>query len=81
MNEFLSKKGFYKLFGAEECLRNLAQKYSNAYLVTIFACCREILLVSKHCGGVSLKHFLETEQEKRVRAKRALEKLQKQLYY
>ena len=75
VNEFDAKRGFYRLFAAEENLRNIAQKYPNAYLVTIFACCREIHLISQHSRGISLKQFLEIEQEKKVRAKCAFEKL------
>ena len=75
VNEYAQKNGFYRVFAAEENLRNIAQKYSNAYLVTIFACCREIHLISQHSKGISLKQFLEIEQEKKVRAKCAFEKL------
>ena len=53
LNELLSDKGFYKFFGVEENIRMLAQKYPNAYLVVIYACCREIFLVAEHCGGIS----------------------------
>ena len=54
VNEFNQTKGFYKLFGAEENMRNLARTYSNAYIVGIFACCREIFLVTQHSGCISL---------------------------
>ena len=54
VNEFDSKKGFYKIFGVEENIRMLAQKYPNAYLVVIYACCREIFMVAHHSGGISL---------------------------
>ena len=53
VNEFDQGKSFYKTIGAEENIRNLAQNFSNAYLVVIFACCREILLRSTHSGGTS----------------------------
>ena len=69
MNEISSDKGFYKIFGVEENMRMSALKYSNAYIVVIFACCREIFLVTQHSGGISLKQVAEIELAKKVRAK------------
>ena len=46
-------------------MRDIAQKYANSYLVTIFACAREILLLSQHSGGVSLDQFLEMLKEEK----------------
>ena len=46
LNEFLSAKGFYKIFGVEENMRILAMKYPNAYIIVIYACCREIFMVA-----------------------------------
>ena len=54
VNEFSKDKGFYKTFGAEENMRKAAQRFSSAYIVGIFACCREIFLVTQHSGGISL---------------------------
>ena len=54
LNEFNSAKGFYKIFAVEENIRNLAMKYPNAYLVVIYACCREIYMVAEDSGGISL---------------------------
>ena len=68
LNEFLSGKGFYKIFGVEENMRILAMKYSNAYIVVIYACCREIFMVAQHCGGISLNQVKEIELAKKVRA-------------
>ena len=42
VNEFDQKTSFYKFFMAENTLRNLAEVCPNAYLVGIFACCRQI---------------------------------------
>ena len=67
LNEFLSTKGFYKIFGVEENIRLMAQKFPNAYLVVIFACCREIHLVAQHCGGISLAQVNEIKLAKKVR--------------
>ena len=46
VNEFNQFKGFYKLYGAEENMRTAARTFSNAYIVGVFACCREIFLVT-----------------------------------
>ena len=46
INEHSKVKGFYKFFGAEQNMRTAAMTYSNAYIVGIFACCREIFLVT-----------------------------------
>ena len=40
-NELDPKTKFYKLFPVEELLRDLAAKYRNVYIVTLFACCRQ----------------------------------------
>ena len=61
VNEYASDKGFYKIVGVEENTRMLAMKYSNAYLIVIYACCREILILAQHSGGISLKQFKELE--------------------
>ena len=67
INEFDKRKGFYKIFGVEEIMRKLALKFSNAYLVVIFACCREIFLAAQHCGGFSLLQVNEIRLAKKVR--------------
>ena len=40
-NEFNQKQSFYKLFRAEAKLRSYAEIYHNAYIIGIFACCRQ----------------------------------------
>ena len=47
INEYDRSKGFYKLFMAESKLRDLAERYSNAYLIGIFACCRQLYIEDK----------------------------------
>ena len=42
MNEFDEKTSFYKLYKAETKLRSWASTLQNAYLIGIFACCRQI---------------------------------------
>ena len=46
LNDCSEKESFYRSFGAEENMRTGARTFSNAYIVSIFACCREIYLVS-----------------------------------
>ena len=53
VNELAPNKGFYKIVGVEENMRKSAIFNSNAYIVVIYACCREIFLVARHCGGIS----------------------------
>ena len=55
------------MVGAEENIRWSVLKYSNAYAVVIFACCREIFLVSQHSGGFSKKQVAEIELRKKVK--------------
>ena len=81
VNEFLSGNGFYKIFGVEENVRQMAQKFPNAYLVVIYACCREIFMVAYHSGGISLAQVNEIKLAKRIRKKQAIEKLEKMLHY
>ena len=40
-NEYCKARGFYKMFGAENKLRMLAQEFQNSYQIGIFACCRQ----------------------------------------
>jgi hypothetical protein len=68
VNEFASFRGFYKIVGVEENMRLSATFNSNAYIVVIFACCREIFLVAQHCGGISLKQVNEIKLAQRVKA-------------
>ena len=42
MNEYDESTRFYKLFKAENKLRTWALIFPNAYLISIFACCRQI---------------------------------------
>ena len=54
VNEYSKVKGFYQFFGAEENMRMASMSFSNAYIVGIFACCREIFLVTEHSQCISL---------------------------
>ena len=50
INEFDKKTGFYRLWGIEADIRRLAKSNTNAYIIGLFACCREIFSSTKHCG-------------------------------
>ena len=41
MNEYSKKDGFYKMYGVEGSVRQMANKLTNAYFMCIFACCRQ----------------------------------------
>ena len=53
VNEFDPKKGFYKLYNAEETIRVMANNNSNSYMITIFACCRQLYNGDKMQGYYS----------------------------
>ena len=80
INEFDKGKTFYKTIGAEENIRLAAQNFQNAYYVVIFACCREILLRSRHTGGMSKIEVEELLERERLRAKQSMEILVRQMY-
>ena len=42
LNQFDKKKEFYKMINAEAKLRYWAEIYPNAYIICIFACCRQL---------------------------------------
>ena len=42
VNEFDKSSTFYKLYNAEEIIRVMANGNQNAYMITIFACCRQL---------------------------------------
>ena len=41
-NELDKRNGYYKMFNCEAVIRDIAAKYSNSYMITIFACCRQL---------------------------------------
>ena len=65
------------LYGAEENQRIIARSFSNAYILGIFACCREIFLVTEHSGCISLAHKKELDYQRKMRDKRRSERLMK----
>ena len=66
VNQHSKAKGFYRLFGAEQNMRTAVMTYSNAYIVGVFACCREIFLVSQHSECISLADKNEIYLKKRL---------------
>ena len=42
LNEYDDDTEFYKLFAAEDKIRNFADTHPNSYQVSIFACCRDL---------------------------------------
>ena len=50
INTYDKKTGFYRIWGIETDIRNLAKNNSNAYLICLLACCREIFSTQKHFG-------------------------------
>ena len=80
LNQFDKSKGFYKILGVEEDMRKKAAQFSNAYLITIFACCREIFLVAQHSGGISREQVKVIQLAQKVKDQQeAMAKLAKKL--
>ena len=63
LNEFDKTKSWYKLWPIEDDCRDIAKKYTNSYVLALFACCREIYSATKHCDGCggpeerAIEHF------------------------
>ena len=53
VNEFDKTSTFYKLYNAEEIIRVMANGNQNAYMITIFACCRQLHDAAKMQGFCS----------------------------
>ena len=61
-NRFDDKAKFYAFFKVETMLRNLAQKYANVYIVTLFACCRQRFDPAEMCICFDEKKALEVKE-------------------
>ena len=59
LNEYNKRQEFYKLFTAEKKIRCIATGMKNSYLLSIFACCRELFKLDKHCRCI----FAESKKE------------------
>ena len=53
LNEWDKRSSFYKKWGIEGEIRDIAWHFPNSYQMGFFACCREILLRDIHSGGLS----------------------------
>ena len=53
LNDWKSSAGFYKNWGVEEDIRDMAALFPNSYLLAFFACCRENFDVNVHSGNIS----------------------------
>ena len=63
LNEYDPKNKFYQLFNAEKLIYDLAKSFpKNAYVIGLFACCREIFNVDKHSGCVVDPQFKDVPQ-------------------
>ena len=51
LNQFNAYSGFYKFWGAEGDVRDIAESYRNSYSMVFFACCRELFIPHKHTNG------------------------------
>ena len=66
VNSFNKKITSYHLWGAEADIRERASKNKNAYLLGIFACCREIFNSQTHrgyFGGSLLQAYLQYDKQ------------------
>ena len=59
----------------EESVRQSAQKFSNSYILCIFACCREILLRQTHSGGITLEEAKKKKRDYEYEKLKRAEKL------
>ena len=50
INQYDKKTRFYKLWSIEADIRGMAKNNTNAYVIGLFACCREIFNNQKHCN-------------------------------
>ena len=72
MNEFHKRTGFYKFWGIEGDIRDIARKYQNSFQIAFFACCREIWSQSAHSncfGGTyeqAIQHFSQLDEAAKV---------------
>ena len=51
LNQFDKSKNYYKMWPIEFDARFIARKYPNSYIITLFACCRELYEPARHKGG------------------------------
>ena len=72
LNEFCKSKGWYKFWAIEDDCRDIAKRYTNSYVLAVFACCRELYSQTKHhdgCAGPegkAIEHFRLKNEEIRI---------------
>ena len=67
-NEFDENTGYYKMFKAEETIRQWAAQFQNSYFMGIFACCRQLYnsdTMEGNYSKIQLQNADKTLQEKR----------------
>ena len=60
LNEFSRTRKFYRWFGVEQNVRDMARDYPNSFHLVFFASCRENFNSKKHCGGFWTKEEAKT---------------------
>ena len=53
LNDFDESKKFYRILGAEEKIRVLAENFGNSYHIGVFTCCRMLETAVKMSGMLS----------------------------
>ena len=76
-NEFDKKTGFYKMFKAEEIIRNMAAEFDNSYLMGIFACCRQIFNTDQLEGNYAEDQLENVGQTLKKKVSEYEDKIQK----
>ena len=54
LNEIKTVEEFYKFWGVEADIRDIAGLYPNSYSMAFFACCRELKQSAKHTHGLAI---------------------------
>ena len=62
-NEYAEKTKFYRVLTAEKVVRGTADAYNNAYMVCIFACCRQLY---KEKDMENQAHFIQNPRVKKL---------------
>lgn len=52
LNEFHAGTGFYRAWGVENDIRDIAETFPNSYQIAFFACCRELWNSEDHGGCI-----------------------------
>ena len=84
LNQFDTKMQFYKIYDIENKIRLFSKLFKNCYLISIFACCREIFRSHKHTDCIGANSLaaaiaqIESNQKKEIiKKKTQIEKEEK----